>query len=144
MQLTNWHMLHLTSLSRNECLVCNDVAVSNILLIMSKVDLKVKVGNIDLLLGPDDVRETDTHYFVKTNYPPCELFDAWKWHRVETTFRKSYTISVTPNGVTQELTIGELMSHYASIVVTASVQHAMYGTMSLDDVNVLYVRTCDD
>jgi hypothetical protein len=133
-------MLHLTSLSRNECLVCNDVAVFNILLIMSKVDLKVKVGNINLLLGTDDIRETDTHYFVKTNYPPCELFDTWEWHTMQTVFRKSYTIRVQPNGIAEEMTIGQLRSHYGSIVLTASVQHAMYGTMTMDDIKVSYVR----
>ena len=109
--------------------------------IMSKVDLKVKVGNISLLLGSDDVRETDTHYFVTTSYPPCELFDGHKWQTAQTVFSKNDTISVRPNGIAEELTIGELMAYYTSMVVTATVQHRMYGTMSMDDVSVSYVRT---
>lgn len=104
--------------------------------IMSKVDLKVRVGNINLLLGSSDVRETDTHYFVKTNYPPCELFNQHEWKCIQTVFRKADTIVVKPNGVDEELTIGQLMANYTSLVVTATIQHGMYGTILMDDVKV--------
>jgi hypothetical protein len=144
MLLTNSQVLHPISLSKNKCSICNDVAVFNILPIMSKVNLKVKVGNISLLLGPEDVRQTNTHYFVKTNYPPCELFDTWEWRTTQTIFRKSYTISVRPNGIPEEMTIGQLMSRYTSMVVTANVQHAMYGTMTMDDVSVSHVTTYEE
>jgi hypothetical protein len=141
MLLIDWQVLRHTSLLMNECSICNDVAVFNILLIMSKTDLKVKVGNINLLLKPEDVRETDTHYFVRTNYPPCELFDTHEWRNTQTVFRKSYTIRIHRNGPPEDLTIGQLMSHYTSMNVTANVQHAMYGTMSMDDVKVNHVYT---
>lgn len=136
-------MKHLTNLLIIDGKYCNNVAVFNTQFNMSKVDLKVKVGNVSLLLKSEDVRETDTHYFVKTNYPPCELFDTHDWHCTQTVFRKTDTISYRVDNIVEEFTIGQLMSRYDSVIVTANVQHGMYGTMMMNDIKITLADPMD-
>lgn len=102
--------------------------------IMSKVDLKVRVNGIKLFFNKESVRKTDDNYFIKSEYPVCELFDSDAPVMRETVFFVPTEHSVTKDG---SLDISTLIENTNGLIVNAIVWHGMYGTLRMSNVEAV-------
>ena len=133
MQLTNLLVMHLTNSQVGECSYCNNVAVFNTSANMSKVDIKARVEGIKLFFNEAGVRKTDKQYFVKSEYPVCEMFISDVPQIKETVFYNTDEIPLKGYG-DESSNIAKLIDSGAIMTVTATIQHGMYGTMRMSDI----------
>lgn len=101
---------------------------------MSKVDIKVRVEGIKLFFNKESVRKTDDNYFIKSEYPVCELFDSDVPVVRETVFFVPTEDIGDKDG---SLNIPTLINNLSGVVVNATVWHGMYGTMRMSGVEAV-------
>jgi hypothetical protein len=109
--------------------------------IMSKVDIKARVEGIKLFFNEGGVRKTDKQYFVKSEYPVCEMFDSDVPLMKETVFYVPDEGEDILKPPTQSLDLASLIDSKCVLIVNATVQHCMYGTMRMRDIETISMIT---
>jgi hypothetical protein len=109
--------------------------------IMSKVDIKARVEGIKLFFNEGGVRKTDKQYFVKSEYPVCEMFDSDVPLMKETVFYAPDEGEDILKPPTQSFDLASLIDSKCVLIVNATVQHCMYGTMRMRDIEVISMIT---